>query len=1104
MHQCNDQFIVVHCIELRLHTCACQAKVCWVVARTALAVTLLRKPHRFVCMYSFHKSSDLDAHCTANAWSVRSCAMLRQNLCQGCSSSSSSDIATFGSSTGTADRAKSFVSKNAKLEPSPDRNRNLQQPQAAPYQDVATGMCPSMCLDPFQYCMDNGIEEDLECPWFLAVVCDNCVDAEYEFGGPDNNNNGAGNGGNGGMSNNAADAVGADSVGGDDVDELAIMQEAQQTVRQYIEANPTNWWEKKGTTTTIEANEETAVVTTAEEGATIINMADAPANTNTAEGVTTDFHLSADASTALCARLCVEGPWTFCDEVGIEDDLECPYFLVEVCDSCTTVEGVTNDVRDTISNYVANEHYNWWDKEANEEEGPVINNYSNGEQPEFNEIRPSETEHGGNGGGDGASTRGVPGEAEVDILETEPMMMEVEEEELVPEDAAAAGVESEGVPEDAFFTEEPTGDSSFEPTLERVPTTSAPNAVPLDTSDEFTFVPNVPTAVPTSMTVVEDTSVPTASPMLDDADGEDEEGEDTSMPTSSAVAKGLPRFTNVAAITTAAWVFGGRRAGVGVILLSSLATGQASVQVESRGIPEEAMGTDEPTATIHNVFDDSFEPTMERVPTTSVPNAEPLDASDEFTFVPNVPTAAPTVAGEDAMVPTGIGTILLSTMFSSAAAQDCVRQGVSQCSSTANIPQLNCCEGLTCHPFIGCFPSPRQIGNPCLLTYGQPCTGDKCCDEGLTCAEAAFSAVPNVGECKCASSDPKECRGTTTGGYNVVIVPAPTPAEETEVKQIDPVPTTPAPVNPPPTLAPVTPPPTPVPTAKPVTAPPTPKPTESFSDLCQQVICFDPNGYCDMNQIGLSECSSLVQLCECFPPTPVPTPNPTKTPSAAPQTSAPVSSPPTMATVVITDAPVTMSPTKVPTKTPSKAPTAAPVEAEEEKEEIVVETTDAPTTSPVEFEPMPCQEERQKLQDCIEANDCDISGECDGNFGLCGDLLPFYCCQVKQCLECDVELAAEAMCISDGIRAMSGSDSCGLLVSSDCEVDGVDSPNTEAPTASDTEAPSKDVTNAPTPTPEPTFFPTADDETSSASAISSTGIMVAFFASTIAIAAQRS
>ena len=634
------------------------------------------------------------------------------------------------------------------------------------------------------------------------------------------------------------------------------------------------------------------------------------------------------------------------------------------------------------------------------------------------------------------------------------------------------------------------------------------------------------------------------------------------MPTtSSASAMRLPRFTQVATTTTA-WILGGRRAGAGVILLSSLATGRAAVvvQVESRGIPEEAIGTDEPTATIHNVFDGTFEPTLERVPTTSAPNAVPLEAEDEFTFVPNVPTAVPTVAGDDnaMMIPTasqtsdeeeekdmttssasamlfsrfsslaaatttsfvggrraGIGMMLASFfLLTSVDAQDCVRQGPSQCSSTANIAQLNCCEGLTCHPFVGCFPSPRQIGNPCLLTYGQPCTGDKCCDEGLACVEAAFSLVPNIGECRCASDDPRDCRGSTTGGYNVVIVPAPTPPEETEVKQIDPVPTTPAPVNPPPTLAPVTPPPTPVPTAKPVTSPPTPvptakpvtspptpRPTESFANLCQDLICFDPNGYCDMNQIGLSECSSLVQLCECFSPTPVPTPNPTKMPSAAPQTSAPISSPPTMAPVVITGAPVTMPPTKAPTEAPTMAPTAAPVVAEEEKEEIVVEATDAPTASPVESPPMPCEEERQSLQECIEANDCDISGECDGNFGVCGDLLPFYCCQVKQCLECDVELAAEAMCISDGIRAMSGSDSCGPLVSADCEVDGVDSPNTEAPTASDTGAPSKDVTGAPTPTPEPTFFPTADDETSSASATSVMSTMLALVSSTISFAA---
>ena len=182
-------------------------------------------------------------------------------------------------------------------------------------------------------------------------------------------------------------------------------------------------------------------------------------------------------------------------------------------------------------------------------------------------------------------------------------------------------------------------------------------------------------------------------------------------------------------------------------------------------------------------------------------------------------------------------------------------------------------------------------------------------------------------------------------------------------------------------------------------------------------------------------------------------------------------------------------------------PTAMPVATtlEEEKGEIGAEATDAPTAGPVEPYPMPCEEEAQSLLDCMEANDCTVSSECDGDFARCDALLPFYCCQISSCMQCEAEAAAEAMCISDEIRALSGSTSCGPLFAEDCvvgeEVDAESPDATEVPTAADTEAPSKGAT------PEPTFFPTADEETSSASAISSTGTVFAILASTIAIAA---
>lgn len=566
------------------------------------------------------------------------------------------------------------------------------------------------------------------------------------------------------------------------------------------------------------------------------------------------------------------------------------------------------------------------------------------------------------------------------------------EEELLPEDASDVAVavappgDNQGLllEEVPIGTDEPTVDTS-EPTMERVPTTPAPNAQPLDIRDEFEFVPDldVPTAVPT------------VAPAGSMDEGGDESMDGGDMPTSSASALRLPRFGSILATITA-WMFGGgRRSGIGGMILLLFSA----------------------------------------------------------ILIPSVRVSA----------------------------QDgCIRQGTSQCSSTANIPQLNCCTGLSCQPFVGCYPNPREIGNPCLLTYGQPCTGDKCCGDGLVCRDATFPSLANVGECQCASDNDKDCRGSA-GGYNVVIIPAPTPAEEKKEET--------APVNPPPT---------PIPTAKPITPPPTPPPTAKptgVATLCDQIICFDPDSYCESKSIGLADCGALVyDVCECFPrptnaPTSAPvTANPTPSPSGAPQTASPT-------TRIFTFAPV------APTKAPTMVPTAMPVATtlEEEKGEIGAEATDAPTAGPVEPYPMPCEEEAQSLLDCMEANDCTVSSECDGDFARCDALLPFYCCQISSCMQCEAEAAAEAMCISDEIRALSGSTSCGPLFAEDCvvgeEADAESPDATEVPTAADTEAPSKGAT------PEPTFFPTADEETSSASAISSTGTVFAILASTIAIAA---
>jgi len=219
-----------------------------------------------------------------------------------------------------------------------------------------------------------------------------------------------------------------------------------------------------------------------------------------------------------------------------------------------------------------------------------------------------------------------------------------------------------------------------------------------------------------------------------------------------------------------------------------------------------------------------------------------------------------------------LSALLAIILINPASAQDgCIKQGTPYSCSSTSLAQttgqtgLQCCPGLTCQPFIGCYPSPRQIGHPCLLVpTGQTCSGDKCCGEGLKCVPSQFSLVPNTGACECASDDPNECK-KSLGGYNVVIVPAPTPGadQQQEVKEIPVAPTPKPPTNAPPTLAPPTPrPPTPVPpTLQPPTfAPPTQKPTDSISEVCADQVCLDPTNYCEARQISLMDCRAVYDL----------------------------------------------------------------------------------------------------------------------------------------------------------------------------------------------------------------------------------------------------
>mmetsp|Transcript_6231 Transcript_6231/g.17446 ORF Transcript_6231/g.17446 Transcript_6231/m.17446 type:complete len:490 (+) Transcript_6231:215-1684(+) len=201
------------------------------------------------------------------------------------------------------------------------------------------------------------------------------------------------------------------------------------------------------------------------------------------------------------------------------------------------------------------------------------------------------------------------------------------------------------------------------------------------------------------------------------------------------------------------------------------------------------------------------------------------------------------------------------------------------------LPSARCCEGLSCESLIGCYPNPRQKGHPCSLN--KPCTGDRCCAEGLACEVPATPIKPNTG--LCVALKPPTLRPTT---------PLPTTAPTRR-----------------PTLAP-SPPPTSTPTKFP-TSKPTPIPTSAPS--------LRPNQ----------------------PPTTRPTRRPTRQPSRSPTTTAPVSSSPTQGPSISpvrapttkepSQAPATASPTMQPSSRPTPSPTASPT--------ITLSPTDHPTTA---------------------------------------------------------------------------------------------------------------------------------------------------------------
>ena len=101
--------------------------------------------------------------------------------------------------------------------------------------------------------------------------------------------------------------------------------------------------------------------------------------------------------------------------------------------------------------------------------------------------------------------------------------------------------------------------------------------------------------------------------------------------------------------------------------------------------------------------------------------------------------------------------LLLAVSLAPANAQQytsamCLTEGPQpQCSSFSSAPaERRCCEGLTCQPFAGCYPIPRQEGNPCRPTGadgGSGCTGEYCCEEGHTCAAYEETAATGNGVC---------------------------------------------------------------------------------------------------------------------------------------------------------------------------------------------------------------------------------------------------------------------------------------------------------------------------------------------------------------------
>ena len=229
------------------------------------------------------------------------------------------------------------------------------------------------------------------------------------------------------------------------------------------------------------------------------------------------------------------------------------------------------------------------------------------------------------------------------------------------------------------------------------------------------------------------------------------------------------------------------------------------------------------------------------------------------------------------------------------------------------LPSARCCEGLSCESLIGCYPNPRQTGHPCSLI--KPCTGDRCCAEGLRCQASATFSKPNTGLCVELPPTPIPTIAPTRRPTSATSVPStvtptklststPTPTRtsgEDAVVLIDPLP------NNQPTSG---------PTEHPTTATfelikvgPFGKcagDCDNDNDCRPGLLCFQRSGFEDATVPG---CAGTAEedVDYCYDPS---YQYPSSAPSLGPSVS-PTSSP-------------TSSPTKDPTREPSTSPTTQP------------------------------------------------------------------------------------------------------------------------------------------------------------------------------------